>query len=378
MKIDSLKIAHLGGPSTCLKIETDTGVYGLGEPSVETSVESVIKLVQLIGEEYLIGKDPFEIEKHRRTIQDALWYHADFTARAVLTGIENALLDLKARSLNIPLYELLGGAVRDEVRIYKWIGAADRSNLVEQATARVSEGIKAIKFSPTSNRPARFPQVIDEVEAIVSSVRNAIGPAVDIMLDPASRWKLSEAREILKVIEPYRILFAEDFIAELDVLSQEKLSAATSTPIALGDRLIGFKDFGPLIARQAVGVIQPDICHSGGLLELKAIARYAEQFGIRVAPHNPQGIIATATAIHFDLTVPNFLIQEIAGSDFFGAWSNKDLMRAPEYQISEGHIARPSLPGIGVEVSDVVFSEDFKAPPAPRFWDRDDFHVPEW
>jgi galactonate dehydratase len=220
--------------------------------------------------------------------------------------------------------------------------------------------------------------MVAEAVELVDQVRSAIGAEMDIMLDPASRWKLAEAKHVLKALEPYNLLFAEDFTTDPTPDILEKLSSSTFIPIAAGDRFSGFKDFEDLIYRNCVAVIQPDICHSGGISELKAIARMAENHGIRIAPHNPQGPLATAAAVHLDLTVPNFLIQEIAGTDFFGAWSHDSLFSMDDYAIAEGSIQSPQKPGFGVEVSDDLFDREWEVPPVPRFWDRSDFHVPEW
>lgn len=376
MKITAVRTAHLGGNSAVTRVDTDVGIQGYGEGVVEPMPHAVLAVIERIGDQYLVGKDPRPVEKHRRNIQDAMWYQRGAISNGALTGIVNALLDIKAKALDIPVYELLGGPVRDRVRGYKWIGEnIDRSQLVEGAQQRVDEGFDAMKFSPTPTDPDSYPQVVTQVREIVADVREAVGPDVDLMLDPASRFKLSEAKHILEAIEPYDPLFAEDFISPHHIPAVEKLSDSTRVPYALGDRLSRLREFEPIIQQDAAAVLQPDMCHSGDLLELKRIAGAAEHHGIRIAPHNPQGPIATAAAVHLDLTIPNFLIQELAGTDEGPA---EEYIDAAVVEPDDGYIEAPEKPGFGVSVDDRVFEEQLDVPDAPLYVDRDDFHVPEW
>lgn len=378
MKITGVRTAHLGGSSACLRVDTDSGISGYGEAVVETVPEAVIVTVQRLAAKYLIGQDPIPVELHRRRLQDAFWYHADAVVSSAISGIDHALWDIKGKALGVPVYQLLGGPVRDRVRVYKWIGEQSRENLPAQAKRRVAEGLTAIKFCPTPDSPSPYPRCIAETREIVRQVREAVGDDVDIMLDPASRWKLAEARHILSELEQYRPLFAEDFISPYYLPAVEKLAASTKIPYALGDRLIGLRDFERVIHADAAAVLQPDISHAGGLLELKAIAACAELHGIRIAPHNALGPVATAAAIHLDFAIPNFLIQEIAGTEFFGAWGLRDQVDAEILRIRDGYIDLPTKPGLGVCISDAVFDQQPIVPDAPFFTDPADFHVPEW
>ncbi len=379
MKITGVKTARLGGSSACLRIDTDAGIRGFGEATVETVPEAVMAVVHRIAEEYLVGQDPRPVELHRRRMQDALWYHADAVVSSALTGIDHALWDIKGQALGVPVYELLGGPVRDRVRVYKWIGESSRDNLPEQARKRVAEGLTAIKFSPTFDCPSPYPRCVAEARRAVCQVREAVGPQVDLMLDPASRWKLAEARHVLSELEEFQILFAEDFISPYcGVETIAKLAASTRIPYALGDRLIGYRQFEEVIRHDAAAVLQPDIGHAGGLFELRAIALAAEQRGIRIAPHNALGPVATAAAIHLDLAIPNFLIQEIAGTEFFGAWDLGSYVDAEILTVRDGYIDAPQKPGLGITIDDAVFNGELPVHEPPFFSDPRDFHVPEW
>jgi galactonate dehydratase len=378
MKITDVRTVQLSGSSTCIRVDTDEGVRGYGEASVETSPESVIATVHRIAKHYLVGQDPVPIELHRRRLQDAFWYHEGVNVNSAMSGIEQALWDIKGKVLGVPVYELLGGPVRDRVRVYKWIGARTREGLAEQALRVVAQGITAIKFSPTPPVPSPYPRCVPEAIRIVREVREAVGPDIDIMLDPAGRWKLAEAKHILAELEPFTPLFAEDFISPYHIRAVEKLAASTRIPYALGDRFFRFRQFEEVLHRDAAAVLQPDICHAGGLSEIKLIAGASEHHGIRLAPHNPHGPIATAAVLHLDLAIPNFLIQEIAGTDFFGAWSLEKFMDIEILEIKNGHIAAPRKPGLGVSVADELFENPPDVCDAPFFVDGGDFHVPEW
>jgi galactonate dehydratase len=378
MEITAVETVYLGGSSTCIKVETDGGVAGYGEGVVETTPFAVLSVVDALADQYLIGTDPFAVQKHRRRMQDALWYYEGPVSMGAVAGVEQALWDIKGKALGVPVYELLGGAVRDSVRTYKWIGAETRGNLPEQAVDLVSRGFDALKFSPTPDDPSPYPRVIDEAVEVVRSVREAVGPDVDLMLDPASRWKPAEAERIVPELREFDPLFVEDFVHPKPISVVADLVERIRVPYALGDRLTGFREFQEVLDRNAAAVLQPDVCHSGGLLELSHVAAAAEQKGVRIAPHNPQGPIATAAAVHLDLTIPNFLVQEVAGTEYYGAWNN-DHIDSSVVDIEDGHISRPEAPGLGIEVDDAVFEEEYGTPAdTPLFVDTDDFHVPEW
>jgi galactonate dehydratase len=223
------------------------------------------------------------------------------------------------------------------------------------------------------------------VREVVREVREAVGPDVDLMLDPASRFKLAEARHVLSEIEEFRPLFVEDFVSPYHVPTVEKLADSTPLPYALGDRRYGLREFEEVIHRDAAAVLQPDISHGGGILEIKKIAAAAEHHGMRIAPHNPLGPVALAVAVQIACSVPNFLIQEIAHTDFdasgdagFGSWALSDRMDVEALTIEDGYISRPERPGLGIDIDDEVFEDPPEVPDAPLFFDRDNFHVPEW
>ena len=225
-----------------------------------------------------------------------------------------------------------------------------------------------------------YPQNVPEVKETVSIVRDEVGPDVDIMIDPASRWKLPEAKHILSELEEFNPLFAEDFVGSYKHTNPneiEKLADSTHIPIALGDKLYRLPQFEELITRDAAGVLQPNITYTGGILEVKKIAAAAEHHGIRIAPQNALGPVATAAAVHVDFTIPNFLIQEIAGTDFYGGWDT-DLINTDVLEIENGYIFAPEKPGLGIEISD----EAFESPPAvsetPLYLNDESLIHPDW
>lgn len=380
MQIESVETAQLGGNSVVIRIDTDEGIRGYGEGWLKYRPSGGHPLVERIAEEYLIGESPAPIEKHRRTIQDAMWYNNGVVVNSALTAIEQALWDIKGKMFDVPVYELLGGPVRDKVRVYKWIGGQGnetRDNFPERVRRRMDEGLTGVKFCPTPDNPSSYPQVVDEVKETVREVREVVGPDFDLMLDPANRFKLAEAKHILSEIEEYKPLFAEDFIDPYQTSAVEKLADSTNIPIALGDRIIGLRNYEDIIYNDAAAVLQPDAAH-GGVLEIKKIAAAAEHHGIRIAPHNALGPISSASAIHIDLSIPNFLIQEMAGTHFYDSWALQDYLDMDVLEIKDGYIEKPTKPGLGVEIADEVFEADLDIPESPLFFEPDDFHVPEW
>lgn len=378
MKIIGVRTTQLSGSSTCVRLDTDEGLRGFGEASVETCAESVVAAIQRIAQYYLVGQDPFQIELHRKRLQDAFWYHEGVHINSAMSGIEQALWDIKGQAFGAPVYELLGGRVRDRVRIYKWIGAKTRKDLAGQALKLVEQGITALKFSPTPPNPSPYPRCVKESVEIVRDVREAVGPDIDIMLDPAGRWKLAEAKHILAELKVFNPLFAEDFISPYHIPAIEKLASSTRIPYALGDRFFRFRQFEEVLYRDAAAILQPDICHAGGLAEIRLIAGAAEHHGVRIAPHNPHSPVATVAALHVDLSIPNFLIQEIAGTEYFGAWDLANRMDMEVLKIENGHLSVPKKPGLGIFVPDELFDHPRDFCNAPFFVDNSDFHAPEW
>jgi galactonate dehydratase len=383
MKISEVDTARLGPVSAVVRVKTDDGVVGYGEASENRAPRAVFEVIERIAEEYLIGADPRPIERHRRYLQDVFIRHEGVVISTAISGICQAFWDIKGKVLDVPVYELLGGPVRDAVRTYTWIGIEeeDRKNLPEQAVEAVDRGFDAVKFYPMPTDTPPYPRCIPVVRDVVGGVRDAVGDDVDIMLDPTMRWKFAEARHILSELEEFRPLFAEDFAfsyRHLHPQSLEKLAESTVTPIAVGSDLFRLSQFEELIRRDAAAVLQPDIAHAG-ISEIKKIAAAAEHHDIRIAPHNPFGPVGTAAAIHVDLSVPNFLIQETSYRSWpEGQSLGEHIETALEFE--DGYIPAPDAPGLGVTIDEAVFEEEFDLP-EPAWYSGapgTHSHLPEW
>ena len=383
MRITGVRTAYLGGSSACLRVDTDSGISGYGEAAVETVPEAVLVTVQRLAARYLIGQDPMPIELHRRRLQDAFWYHADAVVSSALTGVDHALWDIKGKALGVPVYQLLGGPVRDRVRVYRWIGEQSRDNLPEQARQRVAEGITAIKFCPTPNDPSPYPRCVNETREIVRQVRAAVGDDVDLMLDPASRWKLAEARHLLAELEEFRPLFVEEPVLPEQWEYYRPLSDATSIPLAAGERMYSRAEFKPVLAAGGLAILQPDLSHAGGITECVKIAAMAEAHDVALAPHCPLGPVALAACLQVDFVSHNAMLQEQSigihyntGADLLDYVLNKEDFRCDD----TGSIAALPKPGLGVEIDEDRLIEAHRQPPRWRnpVWRHADGSVAEW
>ena len=278
-----------------------------------------------------------------------------------MSGIELALWDILGKSLGVPVWRLIGGKVRDKVRVYTHLGlgdmravyeSLDAAPLVEHARAVVEKGYSAFKavFIPYSHFHAPVAD-IDKVARMMAALREAVGPAVEIMVDfhgrPASA---GAALAYIEALAPARPMFVEEVLPPGDTAGLAAIAARTTVPLATGERLIERTEFEELFRARAIDIAQPDICHCGGLLEAKKIAAMADSVSVGVAPHNPLGPIAGVAALHFAVSTPNHVIQE----EMVGAvpWYF-DVVEGP-IRMVDGYWQVPEAPGLGVEVDEDV------------------------
>lgn len=344
-----------------VKVETDqAGLWGWGEASLEWKTRSVAGAVADL-EPMLVGEDPARIEfLYQRMYRQSFW-RGGVIGMSAISGIEQALWDIRGKVLNMPVYNLLGGKVRDRVRMYTHLGGgdmqavyeaqrqADVQHMVDLAQSVVARGYTAVKVlltPPTEslNSIAAYRDAAWRMEKL----RVALGEDIDIMVDCHGRHSPGNAIEFCRVLAPYRPLFIEEPVPPENVDAMVEVRRASPVPIASGERLVTRFEFRPLLEKQAVHVIQPDLCHCGGLLEAKKIAAMAEAYYVGVAPHNPLGPVANAAALHFALSTPNFLIQEDMLSDVPWRW---DVVRH-ELKTERGYWLPSEAPGLGIEVNE--------------------------
>lgn len=342
-----------------VKVMTDQdGLYGWGEASLNWKTRAVASTVEDLAP-LLIGRDPRDIEQILRVLNKHSYYRLGIIGTTAISGIEHALWDIFGKSLGVPAWRLLGGKVRDRVRVYTHLGMGDMKSVYEtfdegalrdRALAVIDKGYDALKvvFIPYSHYSVSNAARRD-VGRRMQVLREAVGDDVDIMIDfhgrPASQ---SAALQFIEELVPYRPMFCEEPVQPGDAEALRAITARAACPIAAGERLVGFKEFEPLFRAQAVNIIQPDLNHTGGLLEGKRIAHAAEHAFMGVAPHNPNGPIAGAAALHFDVSTPNFVIQE----EMSGAvpWYD-DVVSTPMRRIGNAWQV-PESPGLGVEINE--------------------------
>lgn len=347
-----------------VKVRTDQdGLYGWGEASLNWKTRAVVGAVEDLSS-FLVGRDPRDIEQLVRIMTKHSYYRLGIIGVTAISGIEHALWDIFGKSVGQPVWRLLGGQVRDRVRVYTHLGLGDMRSvydtfdpgpLREKAAAVVEQGYDALKvvFIPYGGHLTVAAQ-LRNVDKLMATLRDTVGPDVDVMVDfhgrPAS---VAAALQYIDVLTPYQPLFCEEPVRPGDTEALRLVTERSRSPIAAGERLVGLGEFLPVFAAKAVHVAQPDLNHTGGLLEGKRIAAVADAELIGVAPHNPNGPIAGAAALHFDVSTPNFVIQE----EMSGAvpWYD-DVVRTPMRR-SGSHWQVPTEPGLGVEVDEKAAAE---------------------
>lgn len=356
-----------------VKIETDQdGLYGWGEATLEWKTAGVVGSVEDVGR-LLIGEDPNRIEHLYQIMTRQYFWRAGIEGMSAISGIEQALWDIKGKVLGVPVYELLGGRVRDTVRLYNHLGGGqmrvmyeskEACQFAENAIAIKESGYTAIKFMAVPRtEPVEGMQQVRQAARYVEAIRNAVGADMDLMVDLHARTWPAMGIEYCHALEPYGLLFFEEPCSTEDIDATLEVTRKSRIPIATGERLVGKHQFRDLIAKRACHIIQPDLSHCGGLWEARKIAAMAEAHSIAVAPHNPNGPIATAVTMHFAATTPNWIIQEAITNDV--PWRNDVVIHPVE--VVRGFSAIPTRPGLGIDINE---AEAAKYPFKPEVMQR--------
>lgn len=361
MKITKLEVIKVKPRWMFLKMYTDTDIYGLGEPILEghaNAVEAVIKEY----EEYLIGKDPMQIEHHVQALYRGGFYRGGPLMLSAISGIEQAMWDIKGKFYNCPVYEMLGGRCRDKIRMYTHIkragvkGEFPIEEMLSIADERLKDGYTALKYSIIPPiKAVENPENIEKHIERFAKVRERIGNKVDLAIDFHGRVSPAAANVLIEKLKPYSPMFIEEPCLPENVDCMVNIANKTTVPIAAGERLFGKWQYRELIEKQAVSIIQPDICHVGGIYEGRKIASMAEMYYMSVAPHNPLGPISLASCLQLDTCIPNFLVQEHPGNP-----DKSDLgvgYITEPYVIKDGYIDVPTKPGLGVELDEKALAD---------------------
>ena len=329
-----------------VKVETDAGIHGWGEGSLVNQTQTIAQAVHHLAED-IIGHDAGAIERHWQVMFLHNRYRGGVVLNSALSAIDQALWDIKGKALGVPVYQLLGGAVRDHIRSYSGAGNA------EQALQRVKEGFTGVKGGAWyTDVDIDEKQVVPRFRDAVAQMRAAVGPDIDIMIDNHGRSRPSLAIRQIRAVEEFDLLFFEEPVPPDNVENYALLrQAGLKIDIATGERLLNRWQYRELVERQLVDVIQPDICHCGGISEFRRIAALAEMYQIQLAPHNPKGPVATAASVHACATIPNFLILEhVHRCPLF------DEVQIEPMEMGHGGYDLPTRPGLGVDLNEEVIA----------------------
>lgn len=383
MRISAFELFKVPPRWLFLKVSTDEGISGWGEPIVEGRAETVWAAVEEMSE-YLIGKDPARIEDHFQVLYRGGFYRGGPILTSALSGIEQALWDIKGKTLGVPVYQLLGGAARDRIRVYGWIGGDRPADIAESAKAQVAAGFTAVKMNATEElNYLDSPGKLEAAVGRLAEVREAGGPELGIGIDFHGRVHRAMAKALARELEPYNPMFIEEPVLPENVEALREVARHTTTPIALGERLYTRWGFKEVLQEGYVDVLQPDLSHCGGILEARKISAMAEVFDVAVAPHCPLGPIALAASLQLDACTPNAIIQEQSlgihyneGSDLLDYLENPGV-----FDYKEGYAAIPEGPGLGIEIDEEKVREaaakghdDWRNP----VWRNADGTVAEW
>ncbi|MGP3968222.1 galactonate dehydratase [Streptomyces sp. 6N223] len=365
-----------------VRVDTDAGIVGWGEATLEGHTDVVAAAVHALGER-LVGSDPRRIEDSWQRSTRGGFYRGGPVFGSAVAGIDMALWDILGRSLDVPVHQLLGGHVRDSVRVYGWIGGDRPSDVAAAARHQAEAGLTAVKMNATDQR-SHLPTQAEDDEVVERArlVREALGPERDFAIDFHGRLSAPAARRLIPRLEESHPLFVEEpVLAENGHAALAGLIGSTPVPIATGERLYSRWDVLPVL-KAGVAVLQPDLAHAGGISEVRRIAALAETFDVAIAPHCPLGPLALAACLQVDFATPNFLIQEQSLGIHYNTTADLlDLLEDPDvFTLRDGAVRRPTGPGLGVRVDEDAVraaAAQFRGWRTPT-WDHPDGSFAEW
>jgi galactonate dehydratase len=382
MKITKLETFLVPPRWLFLKVETDEGIAGWGEPVLEGRAETVAAMVHELSD-YLIGKDPRNIEDLWTVMYRAGFYRGGGIHMSALAGIDQALWDIKGKALGVPIHHLLGGPLRNRIRVYSWVGGDRPSAVAEAAKKATGAGFTALKMNATQEfQYIDAHSKVDEVLANVAAVRDAVGSEIGIALDFHGRVHRPMAKVLMRELDSFRLMFVEEPVLSEHAETLQDLSRLLSTPIALGERLYSRWDCKHLLSSGVVDILQPDVSHAGGITEVRKMAAMAEAYDVALALHCPLGPIALAACLQLDAVCYNAFIQEQSLGIHYNA--ENDLLdyvadrRVFAYE--NGWVTIPQGPGLGIEINEEYVRE--RATVGHRWrnpvWRHEDGSVAEW
>lgn len=382
MKITNIRLFSVAPRWLFLAIDTDEGITGWGEPVIEGRASSVAAAVTELTP-YIMGRDPSRINDLWQTLYRGGFYRGGPILMSAIAGIDQALWDIKGKALGQPVYELLGGLVRDKMKTYSWVGGDDPSAEVEQMQGLMAAGWDTFKLNGCGRlKIVDGYRAVDQVVARVDRIRSELGDRVDFGLDFHGRVSVPMAKVLLRELEPYRPLFVEEPVLAEHAEQYAKLGQATSIVLAAGERMYSRFDFKRVFEGGGLGIVQPDLSHAGGITECLKIASMAEAYDVALAPHCPLGPVALAACLTVDFVSHNAILQEQSMGIHYnqGAEVLDYVLNKEDFAIENGYIKPLPKPGLGVVMNEEFLIEmasrgnDWKNP----VWRHDDGSIAEW
>lgn len=362
LKIEKVELFKVPPRWLFLKITTKSGIIGWGEPVVEGKADTVAACVKEL-EQYLIGRNANEIEDIWQILYRGSFYRGGPVLMSAISGIDQALWDIKGKFLNVPVYELLGGAVREKMKMYCWVGGDNPDVVLEQAHEKVKAGYTAVKMNATGGMDwIASLKDIKEVANNIKLLRQEFGSSLDVGLDFHGRVHKGMVKKLIDELEPYEPMFIEEPVLSENNDALKHIYAYTNIPIATGERMFSRWDFKHILAEGVVDIIQPDLSHAGGISEVRRIAAMAEAYDVTIAPHCPLGPISLASALQIDFVSANAIIQESSlgihynqGFDILDYTANSEV-----FDVKDGYIDLFKKPGLGIEIDEDRLKEGLK------------------
>jgi galactonate dehydratase len=382
MKIEKIELFKVRPRWLFLKITTANGITGWGEPVVEGKADTVAAAVKEMSG-FIIGKDARRIEDIWQTLYRGGFYRGGPILMSAISGIDQALWDIKGKALGVPVYELLGGAVRDRMKIYGWIGGDRPEKTAAAARQRIAEGFHAVKMNACAEMEwIDKPEKISAAVSAVRAVREEIGYGVGLGVDFHGRVHKGIAKTFIRELEELKLMFIEEPVLPENAAALKTLAGYTSAPIATGERLFSRWDYKALFEQGVVDIVQPDLSHAGGISEVKRIAAMAEAYDVALAPHCPLGPISFAAALQVDFSSINAIIQETSMGIHYNEGADLlDYMLNPEvFTVKDGYVELPRLPGLGIMIDEekvkhaATMGHHWKNP----VWRNEDGSITEW
>lgn len=354
MKIRSIELFKVPPRWLFLKMTTESGLVGWGEPVVEGRADTVAACVREMSEA-LIGKSAEEIEDTFQMLYRTGFYRGGPVLTSALSGIEQAMWDIKGKAHGMSVYQMLGGKCRDRIQVYRWIGGDHPRDTAAAAKEALSQGYHAVKMNGTDElKWIDDHKKLDETVDRVAAIREAVGDQLGIAVDFHGRVHKTMARLLMKKLEKYDLMFVEEPVLTENEDEFLEFSRTVNIPIATGERNFTRWGFKRMLTRGGVDILQPDVSHCGGILEMRKIAAMAEAFDVAVAPHCPLGPIALAACLQVDFCTPNAFIQEQSLNIHYNAgYDLLKYMENPEvFRYRDGYVDLMSEPGLGIRVDE--------------------------